>query len=309
MGSGAIAWICYQVLMEEPSLHSSRLLLAGTVAAALLVGGAGFLLGRGTTGRPAPVVPPSTAPQASTPEASESAKPMGVLRRADLIALAARAADAAAGGEVDPQASPAEGRRFELLLPFGCAGPADEASNAAMRWRYDSQAGALRIHVAPVVWTVGDWWPEDAPKGTEAIEGFWISRPWTGSERCPTIKVAPAPAEGQPVALPAEALALGQLLSAGSSRQGSRDGKPYEAVVRIPEGEFDGSSGLQLRISGRIASLPGGDVVRCRQLGGSEQRPSCLVATVLDEVSIISPATGTSLATWDVAGPEGSAAE
>src|SRR5690606_18188098 len=48
----------YQVLMDEPSPRSSRLVLAGAVGVALVVGGAGFLLGR-TTLEPSPAaVPP-----------------------------------------------------------------------------------------------------------------------------------------------------------------------------------------------------------------------------------------------------------
>src|SRR3546814_6063418 len=51
------------------------------------------------------------------------------LERGDLIALAQRAADAFASGEAVPKAvAEATGRRFELLLPFGCGGPSEARS-------------------------------------------------------------------------------------------------------------------------------------------------------------------------------------
>ena len=65
------ARIAYQVLMEEPSARTSRLALAGVVAAALVVGGVGFLLGRNTA-EPAQIV---VAPPTPAPEPSRAAGP------------------------------------------------------------------------------------------------------------------------------------------------------------------------------------------------------------------------------------------
>ena len=300
-GSGARGRICYQVLMEEPSLHRSRIALAGGLAAAILVGGAGFLIGRGTTER-APVV---VAPAPVTPLATVTPEPppeRGVLGRPELIALAAAAADAAAAGR-DPAAAigEAEGRRFELRLPFGCNGPAGEASTAAMRWRYDAEDNALRLHVAPAVWAADDWWASSAPSGIEAIEGFWIMRPWTSGEACPPGGDRPAAVGVDPVTLPGQTLAIGQIFSAEGARGGRRDGKAYEAVVRVPKDELDTSGGFRLRVSGRIARIANAGAVRCQQPAGPEQRPICLVGVVMDEVAIENPANGETLATWTVA--------
>ena len=73
------------------------------------------------------------------------------------MTLAAQMADAVASGQAMPSAvADAAGQRFELRLPFGCRGPAEAESDAAMRWRYDETDKALRVHVAPVVWTHAD---------------------------------------------------------------------------------------------------------------------------------------------------------
>ncbi|MGA9582412.1 MAG: hypothetical protein WBR13_10640 [Allosphingosinicella sp.] len=288
--------------MEEPSPRSSRLALAGALAAAIAVGGAGFLLGRAAQERPpAPVAPPVAPPPTPEPEPVLS----GLLDRADLLALAAEAADAAAAGrDPGPEVARADGRRFELRLPFGCAGPAAGDSAAPMRWRYDSKAEALRISVDPVAWTANDWWPADSANGVEAIEGFWVDRPWTSSEACPEAGDPPAEAgaaeASEPAAPTERTLALGQLFFAESGRGGRRNGKPYQAVVRVAGDQLDSSAGFRLRIAGRIARA--GDVgpVRCRRPTGPARRPTCLVSVVMDEVTVENAANGETLATWSV---------
>lgn len=283
--------------MEEPSPRSSRLALAGALAAAIAVGGAGFLLGRATSERvPAAVAPPLALP---IPKPAPEPVVSGVLGRADLIGLAAAAADAAAAGrDPGPEIAQADGRRFELRLPFGCSGPAGEDGAGAMGWRYDSKAQALRIQVDPAIWTAQDWWPADAASGVEAIEGFWIARSWTSSEACPEGRPAAAGAES--VTLPGQTLALGQIFLAESGRGGRRDGKPYQTVVPVAEDQLDTSRGFRLRISGRVARTGNVGLVRCRQPAGPEQRPICLVSVVMDEVAVENSASDATLATWSL---------
>lgn len=287
--------------MEEPSPRNSRLALAAAVGAVLIIGGGGFLLGRGTTERTQVVVAPPAAKSAPKP----APEPVldGALGRADLIALAAAAADAvAAGRNLGPEIAAADGRRFELRLPFGCSGPASENSIQAMRWRYDAEDQALRIYVDPVTWTAQDWWPDNAAAGVEAVEGFWITRPWTSSEVCPAGGDQPAALGAEPVTLAGQTLALGQIFSAEGSRGGRRNGKPYEATVRVPKGELSASNGFRLRISGRIARTRSTGPVQCRQPAGSEQRPICLISVLMDEVAIENAATSETLANWSLSG-------
>lgn len=275
-------------------------MLAAALVAAIAVGGAGFLLGRAVTEQPpvALAAPPVTAP---APKVESEPVASGILGRADLIALAAAAADSAAGGrDPVPEIAQADGRRFELRLPFGCAGPTGEAADAAMGWRYDPKAGALRIHVDPVAWTAQDWWPADSASGVEAIEGFWVERPWTSSEACPQSGEQPAAAGTASAAQPERTLALGQLFLADSGRGGRRDGKAFEAVVGVAEDQLEASRGFRLRISGRIARTGNVGPVRCRQSAAPGQRPICLVTVVMDEVAVENSADGSILATWSL---------
>lgn len=207
------------------------------------------------------------------------------------------AADAAAAGSGPAEAlRDAEGRRFELRLPFGCNGPAGENSNAAMRWRYDAAAGALRVHVAPSTWTPAEWWANAAQPAIDAIEGFWIARPWTSSEACAAGGGGPEATGVDPVTLPGQTLALGEFFS--DARVDRRDGRAYETVVRVTADELDMANGLLLRISGRIARAPGAGPIQCRQPNGPEQRPICLIGVVMDEIAIEHPANDETVATW-----------
>ena len=292
----------YQGRMKEPSLRGSRLAIAGGVAAVLLVGGGGFLLGRATTERvPSAIAPTPAATLAPTPEpAREPAASPGVLGRSDLLALAGRAADEAAAGRAPAgDSDDLDGRRFELRLPFGCDGPAGEDSRAGMRWRYDADAKALRINVTPTLWPAEEWRVASPPSGVGTIKGFWIARPWTSSEDCPVEREPVAPLGAEPVTLPGQTLAIGQALPA-EALEGARDRETYDAVVRLPEDELDASRGFRLRISGRVARTGEAGTVRCRQPLGPEQRPVCLIGVVMDEVAIENPAGGETLATWSI---------
>ena len=162
--------------MKEPSRRTSRQFLALGVGAALALGGGGFVLGRATSPRPPAPVPalPSSVPLPA-PAATEA--PKRLLERADLIALATAAADALAAGKAVPQSVlDAEGRPFELRLPFGCNGPAAEGADAGAWWRYDEGVLALRLHAEPLTLDPGDWLPASS-QSVETIEGFWIPRP------------------------------------------------------------------------------------------------------------------------------------
>lgn len=296
--------------MNEPSPHSSRLLLAGGVAAAITLGGAGFLLGRSTI-----ELQPVAIPQTESPPPASVLPPAApaVLARADLIKIAADASDAFAFGQgTGSTLEQMDGKRFEIRLPFGCDGSADDKSTLAMRWRYDEAAKALRLHVAPATWLPSDWKIGDpdpsvqSPK-IESIEGFWIDQPWTTSESCPAPATEAAP-EAEPNSDIAEteasaehSLAIGQFFQTdGGTRADQRKGKPYSSVLRMPPHELDTSGGLKLRLTGRIVRLPTGEVVHCQQAAGPRQRPACLISAQFDEVAIENPVSSKILATWRV---------
>ncbi len=283
--------------MKEPSPRASRLALTAGIVAVMVVGGGGFLLGQRlsqegpTSVTPVEVVPtPSPSPAVSAPR---------VLGRADLLALAAEAADAIARGEAMPGSiRDAVGKPFAISLAFGCDGPAAPDSKTAMRWRYDDAAGALRLNVSPVTWSPGEWSAGDAASKIETIEGFWIARPWTRSEACPAPRASTGPTGAEPVTLAGQTVAIGQMFGVGGTRQGRRDGKAYSSVLRMERAALDRSQGLALRLTGRIGSGANGTPATCRQPGGPEQHPVCLIFVVLDELTIADPVTDKALATW-----------
>jgi hypothetical protein len=229
-----------------------------------------------------------------------------MLGRPDLISLGASAADAAASGQpLAAAATELVGKRFEIALPFGCEGPAPEGSPAPLRWRYDEKASALRIHVEPAVWETADWW-RAAPETVEAMEGFWVERPWSSLETCPSSSPVSSAPGSDPVTLPGQTLGLVQLLSPDAPRQMHRNGKPYEAVIGKPAEAARLQQGLQVRLSGRVGRFPDGQPVRCLQSGGPEQRPVCLIAVTFDEVAFRDPASGETLSVWQPAADTGS---
>ncbi len=294
--SGAAAQVCYHRAMREPSLRASRLAIAGGLIAAIAIGTGGFLAGRSTVPRRAPV--PAAVP--SPVESPPSPEPPGVLRRADIAAFADRAADAFSSGAPLPEDMRGlAGRRFEIVLPFGCSGPAATTSAAPLRWFYDAAQERLRIDVSATQWDLADWGL--AGDGEQTAQGFWISRPWSSAETCAGVSNPVAVSDAEPVTLTGQTLGIaqfGSLPGAGSDAAGPRS---FNTVKRIAPSELDASRGFGVTLSGRIARFPGGAPVRCRQPGGSEQRPICLVAASFEEVTLQALGSGEALATWALA--------
>lgn len=272
-------------------------MLAGGALAALALAAGGFLLGRATLGDPPPAPAPSGPPLAKV-EAPPPPVVEPVLGRADLIRAAAAAADSFTAGR-PAGAGNLVGRRFELRLPFGCAGP--QPDDAPLRWRYDDDAEVLRLHAEPAQFSVEEWLGPEAREGIEAVEGFWIERPWTSSEDCPAPVAAASPeTESEATeAAPAPTLGIAQIFTAQGSRQGRRNGQAYEAVVRKSADAIDVTRGLRLRLSGRIAAAAAPRPILCRAADPAHA-PRCLILAELSEVAIENPANGETLAQWDV---------
>jgi len=294
--------------MIEPTPRTSRLVVAGSAAAIILLGGGGFLLGRGS----APSPPPAVASPAAVPVAKKMPVPEApaarILSRSDLIGIANAAADATSSGVQLPEGvSAAEGSRFEIDLPFGCDGPVSEGSREAFQWRYDAKSSSLRVSVTPAVFDASEWMKEPSPglenaipsaDQKEAIEGFWLARPWSSQGTCESGSPSVAPLGIDAVTLPGQTLGLAEVFSGEGSRTARRGGKPYESVRRIAESDLKIDQGLRVRLTGRIARFPDGSTVRCRQPAGKDQRPVCLVAVSFDDVAIENPSTKELIATW-----------
>lgn len=277
--------------MTAPSQRSSRIALS-IGAAALLAGAAGgYVLGR----QPA-TAPAKRAPEAPVTIATPRPAVAPILGRAELLDAAAAAADAYAAGRPGPAAN-AElvGRSFEVEVPFGCYGPAPEESSQRLRWSYDLDDQALRVSVLPEDWSGVAWMTALAGDDIEAVEGFWLPRPWSRSGGCPPAELRMVLPPISPA--PQQSVGLAQFFSADGSRAGVRAGRPYEFVEKMRVEAVQGAEGFRVRLTGRVAAMANGQPVGCHSQG-AELRPTCIVAIELERLSIVNPVTGDRLAEW-----------
>ena len=240
-----------------------------------------------------PAAPPSEPPAVTAPQ------PAPTLDRPAFLTAAAAAAAAYAEGAAPGRDSLA-GRTFSIVTAFGCSGPAPETTAGAdgrARWSWIADQTAIRLSASP-----GDWTGSaliataEAPPDWEAVEGFWITRPWTAAAACPAVRRDPLQS-GPPAASP-ETVGLAAVHTASSSRLTRRNGRPYVHVVR---GEGDAPpapppNGYRLRLEGRLTAFPDGRAFRCRA-AGPDQRPVCIAAAQLDRVAFETP-DGAVLSEW-----------
>lgn len=240
--------------------------------------------------RPQTAAPERPAPPAAAEPSAAVAPPAPpALGRAEILAAAGAAAAAYAAGEPYPSAAAAlAGRRFVLRLPFGCYGPAPDAGAGYV---FDAEKGTLKLTVRPQVWTDAPWVRElvGAPEA-EAIDGFWIRRPWMTAEACPAVGGAPGAATAP------ETVGLVRVFEPGASRLARRGGRPYEVTEKAEDGAPPGQGGFRLVLEGRVMEPASGQPVRCRG-DGPDVRPVCLLLVDFDRVAM-EDARGRQLAEW-----------
>lgn len=289
---------------------ASGAFLAILAAAILIVGGP----------QPAKVENTQAPPRPETPVIV----PPPPLSRSDLIDAAAMAADAYGLGRAPPQGNAAlVGHRFTLRIAFGCAGPAGKDGGTPAGWTYDAEEETLRVSVRPEVFTDADFLRQAVGAAQfEAAEGFWISRPWLRTGDCPAIPAAAKKLDGSRVREDAQAddkagdeasgneqqkgepsapekrkvLALVELFEKGSRRAARRNGKAYQAVVRISRSAIDLEHGLRLLVEGRLAALREGQPILCD--GDGDQQPQCVIGAQIDRVAVTDASGKRVLAEW-----------
>lgn len=238
----------------------------------------------------------------ATPAAPTPAGPAPALTREDLILAMEQAASAYASGQT-PTGDSLSGRRFSIRLAFGCDGPrtnaADAAGDGLARWSWDEDRRSIRLSLAP-----GDWAESALVVGAgggaawEAVEGFWIPRPWLKSDACPGQTVDPLQA-GAAGASP-QTVGLAAVFGPDSSRLGRRDGRAYVHTIR-PEGDavlIPPPDGYRLVLEGRASAFPDSRAIHCRA-PGPDSRPVCVMAATLDRVAF-EDASGRQLSEWRV---------
>ena len=266
-----------------------------------MIGAGGFWIGRATS--PVPVIP---NPRPELLVASTIPPPPSlVLQRADLIVAADRAADAyAAGLQPPPETAELAGRRFELVMPFGCDGQVAADSDSPFQWQYDEAQQTLRIQIQQTSWNLADW-PVNSTEGMPTQgRGFWIDRPWTSSETCPTSRPASVAAEVS-TAMPEQSLAIVQFTLQPPSAPIAKQPKvrPWSIVKRLAPDRLDATQGFRLRLTGRINARASEAPVQCMQRGSGSSRPVCAIAASFEELSVEIASTSEQLATWTLAEP------
>ena len=262
-----------------------------------LVAGAVVLIATLNSRPPAPPPPKPAPPPAPVPvQTPPQLAPEPPLDRAALIALGGAAADAYAAGETMTKDT-AIGRRFVIRLPFGCSGPLTSSSTAQAGYRYDPARKTLRVSVRSASW-------KQLPQiqglpdfdDLEAVQGFWVGRPWTASETCPPARTGPPPAA--PVPPSRESLGLATLFETGGSRVLRQGDRPYEVVRKVGDKDTDlAGHSYRLVLEGRVSGFADGQAARCWS-ESSDQRPVCLIGVTMERLAIEDGQTGESLGEW-----------
>jgi len=267
-----------------------------------------------------------TGEQANQPanESSNSIVPalpaaVSVMDRAGLLAAVAQAASAAAAGLDDSGVQrKMDGQPFEIRLRFGCKGPSEADEKKVMSWRFDEASRTLRLRAQPDISIQGDVASALAGEAFEAVEGFWIPRPWLQQPVCPAMATPPAPqpaapleepkeeqasAEPAPVAAPPppKLVGIAQFFSATDSRTLRRDGRAYESTKALSVDESPSTEGYNLVLTGRLKRLPNGRVIACA-VERPEQSPRCIASVDFDRVWIERPDTQATIAEWSAGG-------
>jgi hypothetical protein len=241
------------------------------------------------------------------------------LDRAALLDAVTKAASATALGDNDAeQQRLLDGKRFEMKIRFGCKF-AGEADGKRFAVTFDEENRALRIRAAPDL-TMDDLdISKLAPDGVEAVEGFWLRRPWLLGARCPR----PAPSspeaseddelnntgravdtDGPQKAATGTELAtarwgkvgIAQFFTGTDTRTGRRNQRAYELTKVLGANERPSPDGYNLVLSGRLRAN-GDRVIHCRSVSVAAP-PNCVISSEIDRVWIEQSDSGTVLSEW-----------
>ena len=291
--------------MADPnrSLIAARLIAALTIVAAVAV--LVVLLVRSsrdqterTQPAPAALVPDPPAAPPSVPPAAP--KPLPTLSRAEMIEAARAAAAAYAIGAPPPtEEGGLVGRQFRVTIPFGCGGDQSADTGRTSFWAFGRDRNSVKVSVRPEIWTDSAFVRElGGPVAFDAVEGFWIPRPWIASDDCPTQRTDPLQA-APPTPSP-QTIGIAVFHEKGGSRLEQRRERPYELVVKAPQdGSDPAPGGYRLVLEGRVSGYDDRQAIRCRS-ESADQRPVCLIRVVVNRVAIRDPASGQLLGEWAV---------
>ena len=243
-----------------------------------------------------PPAPPLIEPP--PPEAPKIIAPPPTLGRADLLAAAATAASGYAAGTAPEGADPLAGRSFAIRTPFGCAASTGDAKPGLAGAALRAKDKTVELSLTPADWAASPLAAAAVEaKVWDAVEGYWIDRPWLQTEACPH---GTAPAKDAPDSTPSpQTVGLAAVFEPEGSRFGRRNGRAYSFTAR---GERETppvppANGYRLVLEGRFAAFPDGRAIRCRA-DSADQRPVCIAAVQLDRVAFEDADTGAQISEW-----------
>ena len=246
--------------------------------------------------------------------------PEPALDRAELLRAIASAASASAlGTEDSAEQRRLDGRQFEIRIRFGCRGQSPDLREAWLGWSQDQEKKTLRVRAKPTISMEDPLVAAIGGEQVEAVEGFWIPRPWLMQAECPAgaattplarpeeqaETTAGAEQDAAPAAQNAETdplpvtprLGIAQFFTSADPRTSRRDNRAYEAVKTIEEGQPVSTRGFNLVLAGRLRALPGRRVINCTAKG-FDQPPECIASARFDRVWIEQPETEEAIAEW-----------
>ena len=220
--------------------------------------------------------------------------PEPAIDRAAFLRAVAVAASAHTSGVDNGQAQAVlDGRRFAIRIRFGCEGPAPAGSTAPLRWAVGAEEKSFSVFAKPDLSLADEPLKNIGDQTIEAVEGFWIPRPWETTGACP----APA-VDDAGITLPAPQLVgIAQYFTVDDSRVGRRSGRPYVATQKVEAPAELPKSGLILLLEGRFEAWPGGTVIRCTGSGRNRQ-PTCIASAHLDRAAFLRPEDDSVVAEW-----------
>lgn len=243
------------------------------------------------------------------PEANATAPELPVveqpLTRRDVLLAVIEAASRFGAGIEGESAGPQalDGRTFSFRIRF-C-----QQSAPRFRSSLDPETRVLKVEAKPDINGASPavrLMMGSATVRVEAVEGFWVPRPWLLQAACPPSLLAEhetsAPAseaatvdevrEELPTSLPT--VGIVELHSEDRARSALRQQRPYRLTKKLAEATRPGP--VDLVLQGRLQRTPGGRVITC--MGDAViGPPTCLVSVRIDQVRM-EAASGELLAEW-----------
>jgi len=285
--------------MTERNHNFARWGLGFAAVMAILIVGIiiGALLRTGDSDSKAPP-PPISVPAPDKAKPPAASVPLLPLERPQLLAAAAAAADAVAGGQPLPARNASlVGRSFVIRLPFGCDGPLADLESEWAGWNYNPKTHALKLRAQPQIWSEDPWAQAIAGQTPyEAIEGFWIRRSWTNAPTCPkALSAERSSSAGDGGAR--QTVGIAQFFAPGAPRTMRRGTRPYAVTLKADEDLGNDPREYHLLISGRITGFADGQPVHCWN-EADHLPPVCLIAAEFSRVAFEDVRGGKTLSEW-----------